>query len=131
MPRCFIATAALATLALATPLLAVAQDGRAIPIPKTTLRGEVAFGQPPEVQLNGKPARLAPGVRIRDQQNMIVMSGALAGTKHKVNYTADTYGLLMDVWLLRESELAKPWPKSLEEAATWAYDPIQHAWIKP
>ena len=32
------------------------------------LRGEIVFGTPPEVTLNGKPARLAPGARIRDAE---------------------------------------------------------------
>ncbi len=129
MPRCLVT--AMATLALAAPLFAAAQDARAIPIPVNTLRGEIAFGQPPEVQLNGKPARLAPGARIKDPNNMLVLSGALAGGKYKVNYTVDTYGLLMDVWLLSKSEAAQLWPKTAEEAATWAYDPIQRIWRKP
>lgn len=129
MPRCLmtVATALAATL----PLLAFAQADRAIPVPIQSLRGEVAFGQPPEVKLNGKPARLAPGVRIKGPDNLIVMSGALAGQKHTVNYTVDTYGLLMNVWLLTPLEIKKPWPRTPQESATWTYDPIAHTWVKP
>lgn len=140
MPRCLKTVTA--RLAVAMPLLmplmmslpasqAHAQADRAIPVPVQSLRGEVVFGQPPEVTLNGKPARLAPGVRIKGPDNLIVMSGALAGRKLTVNYVADTYGLLMNIWLLTPLELKQPWPKTPEEAAKWTYDPIAHVWVKP
>jgi hypothetical protein len=132
MKRCLkTVTAALAmTLPLLAPM-AHAQADRAIPVPIKSLRGEVVFGQPPEVTLNGQPARLAPGSRIKGTDNMLVMSGKLIGEKLTVNYTVDTYGLLMDIWLLREEELAKPWPATPQQSAAWSYDPIQHTWIKP
>jgi hypothetical protein len=119
----------LAAAALVVPALTCAQVSRAMPM--DSLRGEVTFGQPPEVLLNGEPMRLAPGARIRDHQNMLVLSGALAGQKLKVNYTLDSYGLLFNVWILRPDELAKRWPSTPKEAATWTYDPINFAWIKP
>ncbi len=126
MPRCL--TMALATVALALPLVACAQVSRNLPM--NSLRGEVTFGQPPEVLLNGQPMRLAPGARIRDHHNMVQLSGTLAGQKHKVNYTVDSYGLLFNVWILRPDELAKRWPSTQNEAATWTYDPINFSWIK-
>ena len=61
--------------------------------PHNALRGEIVIGQPPEVLLNGKPARLAPGARIRNQHNLIQMSGALLGRRLVVNYTLDGIGL--------------------------------------
>ena len=127
MPRCL--SMALAAAALAVPVLSCAQVARTMPM--DSLRGEVTFGQPPEVLLNGQPMRLAPGARIRDPQNMLVLSGALVGQKLKVNYTVDPYGLLFNVWILRADELAKRWPSTPKEAATWTYDPINFAWIKP
>ena len=69
------------------------------------LRGEVVFGTPPEVTLNGKPARLAPGARIRDENNLLLMSGALVGRKLVVNYTTELEGMLLDVWILSRSEM--------------------------
>ena len=127
MPRClFTVTAA---LALAMPALLCAQVVR--PIPLKSLRGDLVFGLPPEVLLNGLPVRLAPGARIKDANNMLVMSGALVGQKLVANYTVDTYGLLMDVWLLNSGELAKPWPQTTQESATWVYDPVNQFWIKP
>lgn len=100
-------------------------------LPTTSLRGEVLFSQPPEVVLNGKTtARLAPGARIRGENNMLVMWGMLIGKKIKVNYTTDTYGLLMDVWILRPDELAQLWPGTPAEASKWTYDPIKKTWSK-
>lgn len=127
MPRCLYTVTA--TLALVVPALVCAQVVR--PIPITSLRGEVVFGQPPEVLLNEQVVRLAPGARIRDPNNMLVLSGSLVGKKLIANYTVESHGLLMDVWLLNAVELAKPWPKTPAEAATWAYDPVNQTWIKP
>ena len=129
MTRCL--TTAVAALAVALPLLACAQADRAIPVPIKSLRGEVAFGQPPEVLLNGQPARLSPGSRIKGTDNMLIMSGQLVGQKLIVNYTIDPYGLLQDIWLLRKEEIDKPWPRTPQESAAWSYGPIQHVWIKP
>ena len=105
--------------------------GRATPILKQSLRGEILFGQPPEVTLNGHAARLAPGARIRDLDNRLVLSGNLIGQKYKVNYTVDTLGLLMNVWILKADEAAKLWPTTPTEAATWIWDPVSQTWSKP
>jgi hypothetical protein len=133
MPRCLKSVTA-TTLALALPALftsfgATAQAVRDLPL--TSLRGEAVFGQPPDVLLNKQPVRLAPGARIRGQNNMLVLSGSLVGQKQTVNYTIDHYGLLKDVWLLREEEADSPWPKTPEDAAKWAWDPVRKVWIKP
>lgn len=117
-------------LALSTALPAAAQMQRNFNA--KALRGEVAFGQPPEVTLNGKPARLAPGARIRDANNLLLMSAALAGRKAVVNYTLEGEGMLLDVWILTPQEMArKPWPTTLKEAQTWAFDDNAQAWTKP
>ncbi|MGC4059640.1 MAG: hypothetical protein QM749_01775 [Aquabacterium sp.] len=131
MPRCLLSVAA--ALALAVPALVAtsAQAQIVRPIPLKSLRGELIFGPPPDVLLNGQPVRLAPGARIKDVQNMLVMSGGLVGNKLIANYTVDTYGLLDGVWLLRDDEIAQPWPRTPQEAAKWSYDPVAHVWIKP
>ena len=100
--------------------------------PQTALRGELTVTQPPEVLLNGAPARLAPGARIKGGNNLLVMSGAIVGQTLPVHYTIDTYGLVKDVWLLRADEVArKPWPRTAEEAARWIFDPVAQTWAKP
>lgn len=157
MPRCLKSVAVVMTLA--APVLTLAQSavlgasasasqstsatpgiplsnpdtpiGRATPILKQSLRGEILFGQPPEVLLNGKAARLAPGARIRDLDNRLVLSGNLIGQKYKVNYTVDTLGLLMNVWILKADEAARLWPTTPTEAATWIWDPVNQTWSKP
>jgi hypothetical protein len=127
MHRC-ASLAAVAAIIVAAP--ASAQVQRAFP--QTALRGEIAFGTPPEVALNGEPARLAPGARIRGSSNMIAMSGTLVGTRWVVNYTVDTSGLVKDVWILTAEEAAKrPWPTTPQQAQAWVFDPNAQTWIRP
>ncbi|HET8695618.1 MAG TPA: hypothetical protein VFM33_13170 [Aquabacterium sp.] len=128
MHRCL---RALAALALAVPVLAQAQNITQRQFPANSLRGELIVTQPPEALLNGQPVRLAPGARIRGGDNLLVLSGAIQGQKYPVIYTIDTYGLLINVWLLREDEAGKLWPKTAQEAASWTFDPVAQTWTKP
>lgn len=98
-----------------------------------TLRGELVVGQPPEAMLNGKPARLAPGARIRDESNILQLSASLSGRKLVVFYTLEAgTGDMLDVWILNPEELArKPWPTTLKEAQTWVFNPASQSWTKP
>ena len=133
MPRCLMSV--LAALALAVPALVSthvqAQNLRPIPIPVQTLRGELTFGTPPEVLLNGTLIRMAPGIRIKSPANTLLLSGNLSGQKVPANYVVDNNGMLKDVWLLRDDEAARLWPTTPEEAAKWFYDPATQAWVKP
>ena len=100
--------------------------------PANTLRGEMVVTAPPEVLLNGKPERLAPGSRIRGEDNLLQMSAALAGRKLVVHYTRETNGLLFDVWVLNATELAnRNWPRSEAEARSLVFDPVGQFWSKP
>ena len=126
MLRCLIAGLTLA--AIVAPASAQMQRQ----FPQQALRGQIIFVNPPEVRLNGTNVVLAPGSRIRGQNNMIEMSGALAGAKLWVHYTVDTQGSVMDVWILRPEEIAKkPWPATLGEAQAWTFDVTAQAWSKP
>ncbi len=129
MFRCAM-LAATATLAGLCALPAAAQMPR--PFPATALRGELVVLQPPEVALNGRGARLAPGARIRGDNNLLQLSGALVNQRYVVNYTIDPSGLLLDVWILTPAERARlPWPTTPEQAASWAFDPSAQTWIRP
>jgi hypothetical protein len=109
---------------------ALAQVPRAFPA--TALRGEIVVTAPPDIQLNGQPARLSPGARIRGQDNMLQMSASLIGQPLRVNYTLDTYGLVHDVWILRPGEAkVRPWPRTPAEAQAWQFDPVAQVWSKP
>mgnify|MGYP000909647038 FL=1 len=126
MIRC--ALAALATPAIAVP--AAAQLARLFPA--NALRGTLVVVQPPDVTVNGQPARLSPGARIRNDRNMLQLSGSLVGQKLVVHYTIDSMGQLHDVWILRPDELAKqPWPSTPEQAKTWAFNPSTQTWVRP
>jgi len=100
--------------------------------PQNALRGAIVMGVAPEIQLNGERARLAPGARIRDTNNMAIVPGGLLGGRYLVNYTVDTSGLVKDVWILRPEEAAvRPWPTTPAEAQAWVFDPAGQVWIKP
>ncbi len=122
--------AAVCAAALAsTSLFAQAQTHR--PFPVQALRGEMVVIQSPDISLNGKPARLAPGARVRGDNNLLQQPAALSGEKLMVHYTLDPNGLLMDVWVLNVAELAnKTWPRTPQEAATWSFDPAAQVWTK-
>ena len=118
--------------ALLAALLAPSQGQVQRQFPQNALRGQIEFGQPPLVALNGEPRRLAPGARIRAQNNMIVLSGSLVGSTSPVHYTLDPLGQILDVWILRADELANvPWPSHPSEAAGWAFDPGAQRWTRP
>ena len=99
--------------------------------PQTALRGAVVIGEAPEIALNGKPARLAPGARIRDANNMSIVPGALIGGRFLVHYTVDTSGLVKDVWILRPDEAAGRWPTTTEESQKWIFNPAAQVWTRP
>jgi hypothetical protein len=126
MLRCVLALAA--ALLLASPAAAQVQRS----FPQNALRGTIVFGTAPDIAVNGQPARLAPGSRIRDAANMLLVPSAVHGGKFLVHYTIDTYGLVKDVWVLTPGEAArKPWPTKPEEAAAWGFDPVAQVWVKP
>lgn len=62
---------------------------------------------PPLITLNGQPDRLSPGARVRDRNNMMVLSGQLAGKTLYTVYRRDGAGLVHEVWLLDAEEYAK------------------------
>ncbi|MBT9492945.1 MAG: hypothetical protein IV107_11510 [Paucibacter sp.] len=101
------------------------------PFPPYALRGEMVVLQTPDISLNGKPARLAPGSRLRGDTNLLQQPASLSGEKLVVHYTLDPNGLLMDVWVLNPVELAnKPWPREAQEAANWSFDQASQTWTK-
>src|SRR5690242_14472171 len=126
MYRCLVAAVA------ATVLVGAASAQSLRTFPADALRGELVVGQSPEVKLNGEPARLGAGARLRGPDNLVRMPASLIGQKFVVNYTVDTQGLLRDVWILSDAEAArKPWPKTRDEAASWRFDAVSQTWLKP
>lgn len=102
------------------------------PFPVQALRGELVVLQTPQVSLNGQPARLAPGARLRSDTHLLLQPASVAGQKLFVHYTIEpSSGMLMDVWVLNPAELAnKTWPRTPQEAASWAFEPATQTWTK-
>lgn len=124
-----LALSLLGACSLLAALPAGAQHARRFP--RKALRGEIRFGDHPGLLLNGQPARLSPASRVRDMANMIAMPAALAGNRVIAHYTADSMGLVHEVWILTPDEIAKLWPRTPQEAATWAFDEASQTWSRP
>jgi hypothetical protein len=140
MKRCFLMPLALVTcsaaLAQNTPELPTAPSQtyststRQLPpeaqalgrqFPMRTQRGELVVVQFPDITINGKPARLSPGSRVRDTSNRIVVANTLANQKFLVNFTQEpTSGLIHDVWLLTADEARRKLPSVLAAEAARA-----------
>ena len=87
---------------------------------------------PPIITVNGQPDRLSPGSRVRDLNNMLVLSGAMQGQTLVVNYTLDTQGGVLDVWLLSPLERARqPWPGTAAQAQAWFFNADAQTWSRP
>jgi hypothetical protein len=129
MNRCAFAAAAALLLAATA---ATAQSLAPRQFPATALRGDLVVTAPPEVMLNKRPARLAPGARIRGTDHLQQLSGGLVGQRFLVNYTLDLQGQLLDVWILTPAEARRqPWPTTPQQAAAWRFDPDAQVWSKP
>jgi hypothetical protein len=128
MLRCaFVSRLVMAATVSLLGLPALAQAPRNFPA--TALRGEIVIVQPPDIAVNGRSARLAPGSRIRNTQNLLTLSGALVGQPLTVHYTVDPLGLVLDVWILTDAERARqPWPTTPAQAAAWLFDPVEQTW---
>ena len=75
--------------------------------PKDVVLGQMVVTAPPQVTLDGKPDRLSPGSRIRDLNNMLVLSGGIVGKTLPVVYRRDAAGLVHEVWILTDAEYSK------------------------
>lgn len=139
MPRCAMTSrrGVLSTLLAAIALTVGARSAHAQQVrrfPANALRGVMIFGQPPNVLLNGEPARLSPGARIHGSDNMQKLSGTLVSDeKLVVNYIVEsTSGAIKEVWILRPNEASNtPWPRTLKESKTWTFNAAAQTWTKP
>ena len=96
------------------------------------LRGELVLQEGQNALLNGRPAQLAPGARIRNEQNLLQMTGQIQGKRFLVHYTVNGFGQIQNVWILTADEANKrPWPATPEEASKWVFDPTMQVWSRP
>lgn len=92
--------------AVLTIASAQAQDIIRQTIPGSAKLGVMQVTLPPEVLMDGKLDRLSPGARIRAENNMMVVSGALSGQSLLVAYVREPQGMLHEVWILNAAERA-------------------------
>ena len=103
-------------VSLATLLISTASAQTEAPkpntrqFPKEAKRGELVVLAAPDIAMDSKPDRLSPGVRIRDINNNLVLSGTLANQKLVVNYVRDNTGLVHSVWILNSEEIKQKMP---------------------
>lgn len=98
---------ALATLLCLACLPAAWAQGMQRSAPKDVVLARMTVTAPPVVMLDGKPDRLSPGSRIRDLNNMLVLSGGIVGKQLPVVYKRDAAGLVHEVWVLTAEEYTK------------------------
>lgn len=104
-------------LALAGLMACLGVQAQIRNFPDSVSRGQIAFVSPPQILLNGQSEFLAPGVRIRNPQNMLALTGTLVGQSFLVNYLRDPAGLIREIWILTPDEAGvglhgKPLPVS-------------------
>jgi hypothetical protein len=80
------------------------QQGIRRDVPADVRLGRLVVTQPPEVTLDGKPERLSPGARIRNTDNLQLLSASVVGQTLPVLYRRDSLGLIHEVWLLTPQE---------------------------
>ena len=85
---------------------------RMVPISPKAKRADITFNRTPDILVNGKTARLAPGVRIYDRNNMMAMSGGLDGTAKAKYLVEEITGLVIGIWILTDQEIATPDPEA-------------------
>ena len=102
--------AAASAIAVAVFCAPASAQGFQREFPTAAKRAVLEVTAPPEVLLNGAPARLSPGARIHGVTNTLVMSGQMVGQRLVVNYVRDTLGLVHQVWILSPDEAQKKRP---------------------
>jgi hypothetical protein len=88
-------------------LLPAGVHAQARNIPEQAKAGAITHLQDMIVSINGVAVRLAPGVQIRDQQNLLIVPTALPPGS-QVKYLFDQDGLVRQVWILTPAEAQAP-----------------------
>jgi hypothetical protein len=83
--------------------------------PANALRGKMRVLLAPEILIDGKRERLAPGSRIRDPQQRLVMSASITNQDFIVNFVRNPLGEVQEVWILNELEAKQKLPTHTPE----------------
>ena len=84
---------------VALTVLVVACGSSVKVAPDGSVTGTMTTGQLPEVTIDGKAMRLAPGARIYNQSNLTITPNQLPANS-RVRYKTDASGLVSQVWVL-------------------------------
>mgnify|MGYP001276811079 CR=1 FL=1 len=77
--------------------------------PLDARKGELTPPLLPTLQINGNTLPPAPGLQVRNQQNLIVMPASIQETV-PVRYQLDPLGNVWRIWILSAAEVAAPDP---------------------
>ena len=81
--------------------------------PDQAKRGNLAILSTVDAEIDGKPVRMAPGMRLFSPQNSLVMLHSVIGKQYTVNYRMEpSTGMLHTAWILNKAEIALPRPGS-------------------
>lgn len=83
-------------------------------LPDNVVYGELEDLSPPYMKIGGKVFRIAPGSKIRDQDNRIVVPVS-APSKGRIAYNFDYLGQVLGVWFLTPAEIAAVDAKAKDE----------------
>jgi len=78
--------------------------------PPTVKRGTMSPATYPELIIDGKIRRLAPGARVWNARNLIVLPASLREGGVIVNYTENVQRQIDRVWILNPDEARRPLP---------------------
>ena len=138
LPRhCTARTPQLLALLLATtvgalasgPVLAQAQapalpaPGAMRNFPEAALRGTLHIDASGQAHINDKAIQMAPGLRIFNPQNALVMRHSVLGQTFTVNYLIEkSTGWLITAWILSKAEVAQPRPGSTNVQRNYQFE---------
>ncbi|GAB3357479.1 MULTISPECIES: hypothetical protein [Giesbergeria] len=82
--------------------------GAARNFPEAALRGTLVVTGQGVAEINGQAIRMAPGMRLLNPENALVMLHTVVGQKFTVNYLVEqSTGMLLTAWVLSAAEAAQ------------------------
>lgn len=82
--------------------------GAARNFPEAAVRGTLVITGQGMAEINGKAIRMAPGMRLFNAENALLMLHTVIGQKFTVNYLIEpSTGLLWTAWVLSPAEAAQ------------------------
>ena len=111
------------------PVLAQAQapalpaPGAMRNFPEAALRGTLHIDASGQAHINDKAIQMAPGLRIFNPQNALVMRHSVLGQTFTVNYLIEkSTGWLIAAWILSKAEVAQPRPGSTDVQRNYQFE---------